>query len=95
MSENEKLKEICDKIGYKNSEYEEYETFEWCIFIDSLEKCNLIPVREIIFTQEFIDKFRDFLYIKNNADIVKVDTLIAPLLNNLDDPVGYLYNLIK
>ena len=52
-----------------------------------------LDVREIIFTEDFIDKLRYELKVihwKDNAYIY-----INKLLEYLDNPVNYLYNLIK
>ena len=87
MSEHEKLKWICDKIGceikiqtYKNNTF--YNRF-W----------NVCDVREIIFTQEFMDKFKEYYY-KEETEIMPTD-YIAPILFHLNNPVDYLHNLIN
>jgi len=50
-------------------------------------------VREIIFTQEFMDKFKEYYY-KEETEIMPTD-YIAPILFHLNNPVDYLHNLIN
>lgn len=100
-TQHEKLKEICDKIGYKSifeyddspedifNQYDRLYFTEW----DKWScKNRIIDVREIIFTQEFMDK-----YVKRIEENLNKDTrLFYTLLEcNLKDPVWYLYELIK
>lgn len=88
MTEHEKLKEICDKIWYNydfiiwNPEWEHITYWKW-------EKWYKVynDVREIIFTQEFMDKFIDKIWI-DNIDFKEI------LFKKLDNPVEYLYNLL-
>ncbi len=84
MTEHEMLKAICDKIGFE-SEFEFDETFikEWSYIFD-----EIVDVREIIFTQEFMDKFNQYRYYKDIYPKEGFD-----LMKNLDNPVDYLYNL--
>lgn len=103
MTEHEKLKEICDIIWYdillcgssfwwytkeqneklyRHAYYNTtYNEFHRNICWNKSMECN---VREIIFTQEFMDKFRDYRPLAN----------IWCILNNLDKPVDYLYNIL-
>lgn len=116
MTEHEKLKIICDEIGYKyrvkttqaikspfyyNTQAKEFwydfaitktdirVNRSW-IHIDYTEyEFIVLDIREIIFTQEFMDKFE-----------AKYENLSwkywqSALLKNLDNPVEYLYNTIK
>ncbi len=93
MNEHEKLKWICDKIEHENKNYEEYETLNWCVYIDSIKNCNLISVREIIFTQEFINKFLNYKYTWDPA--MECTKFRIDLSYETDNIVNYLYNLIK
>jgi len=91
MTEHEKLKEICDKIGY-NTSFEKtiklpYVFWKW--FSQKLyEDIELNPI-EIIFTQEFMKK------LKNNTNIDFEYMIECEFMELLKDPVDYLYNLIK
>lgn len=90
MSEHEKLKEICDKIGYEVSY-----RYDLCNF----HKTNdiwyeeiILNVREIIFTQEFMNNLKDYC---EEQDIDFKD-LWMYLLDNLTHPISYLnYILIN
>ena len=92
MTEHEQLKEICDKINHTAPNWTQINYSQWMglyyteIDWDELEDYPLCEdVREIIFTPEFMEKF-----------ITKKPTWHAcNLLQNLDNPVQYLYNLIK
>jgi len=83
MEEHEKLKAICDKIGYEFWDMK-YELDQWYY-------------KQIIFTQEFMDKF---LLIRKDWKLKTIPCLSLKwtfyewLMENLDDPVPYLYNLI-
>lgn len=95
LSEHEKLKAICDKIGY--DEYEiYYAKKDWMWFLSDWyyrELDNwlqeLINIREIIFTEEFMDKFEANCF--NLSGKYWESALIRWNLNN---PVDYLYSLI-
>ena len=85
-----KLKYIFDIIWYDSKEFfynEEfwsfYELIDWWFF--------RLSDKDIIFTQKFIDKVRDYMN-KIDYDSRSRENL---LLSNLNDPVSYLYNLIK
>ena len=85
-TEHEKLKEICDKIWY-NSEYFDWMwQASWSYFHI---QWSIIDVREMIFTPEFMDKF--FPYSKASS----LWEFAEELFENLDNPVKYLYDLIK
>lgn len=86
MTEHKQLKEICDKIWY-----EVFESNDWYWH---LYKCwNIIlDVREIIFTQDFMDKLYQFIEHDEPLSFLEYWNW---LLHNLDNPVQYLYNLIK
>jgi hypothetical protein len=98
MTKHEQLKEICDKIGYNNPEfvfnnlfYRKYNTEIWSEDLSLYN--NILNVREIIFTKEFMDKWIDYRLKDNLHEDVRDELVI--LLNNLDNTVEYLYNLIK
>lgn len=101
-TEHEKLKEIADEIGYDYlSKWIEYDDtycdeFEWPIWfwIDQRYREVQINVREIIFTQEFMDKY--IKYTEKNWIIApsKYKTFLIDLHKNLDNSVDYLYNTI-
>lgn len=94
MTEHEKLKAICDKIGYdywndwhedKHEFWYEYWSEWYYIFYN---------VREIIFTQEFMNKFEDYYY-KEISDGEDYDyDLLTLVKSELDNPVDYLYSLL-
>ena len=75
------LKDICYLIGY---EYETCYCYECC-------KYN---VREIIFTQDFMDKY--IKYCENQWIIApsKYKMFLIDLHKNLDNSVEYLYNTL-
>ena len=104
MNEYEKLSAICNKIWYKiNSEW--YFSFDdnWNLWIlNRLDDRYLLSI-QIIFTKKFMNKLDDFIidcypalcvpicgWKQEMLDIIKVE-----LCNNLDNPVDYIYNLIK
>ena len=85
MSEHEKLHKICKQIGY-----DAWIPLDW-VFKDVNWK---VDVREIIFTQEFMDAYRKY-YIDNFIEWFQIESMYFQLLqNNLDNPVDYLYSLI-
>ena len=88
MTEHEKLKAICDKIGYEPIYYW-YKTLKR-YYKDWKGEAG---VREIIFTQEFMERLK--LYHWNNivSDVLYEHKMLQ-LFDNLDNPVDYLYNLI-
>jgi len=91
MNEHEQLKEICDKIWYKIDD-EIMEIWNWEEFIDTdwATYAHTLNSREIIFTQEFMDKFKNHC-LKKDWQIFFYEWLMT----NLDNPTQYLYNLIK
>jgi len=92
MREYEKLKAVCDLIEYE-SEYWNTDVspnwfYKWnCCWTEDID------VREIIFTQEFMDKLEK--YLEERDWIVERDPLYYFLMKNLNDPVDYVYNLSK
>mgnify|MGYP007057166854 CR=1 FL=1 len=92
MTEHEQLKIICDKIWYK-IEWQWYFDFDLWFTIISRWFDKPLDVREIIFTQEFMEKYISYTFSKcSKYDITYVWYW---LLNNLNNPVEHLYNLIK
>ena len=93
MTEHEKLKEICEMIGYKTWMYKyvlpdlSIHRPEWLSWFNIKR-----DVREIIFTQEFMDKFFPNI---NMGLMTSHNEFSYELLHNLNNPVDYLYNLIK
>lgn len=78
MTEHEKLKEICDLIGF------EYELpWDW----------DYQPVKLTIFTQEFIDTFWTYIFLNNKSDYWYTN-FTGNLMENLDNPTQYLYNTL-
>lgn len=102
MNEHEKLKQICDTIGYeyKNRYYfwDKYLIEEE--FIDGFWLNNRnVNVREIIFTNEFMGKFN--MYLLHNQlqwpmakKFSKLAQIQCFMFDNLDNSVNYLYNLL-
>ena len=93
-TEHSKLKEIADKIGY------EIRIYKYVVPDLSIHKPEWLSwfnikkdVREIIFTQEFMDKF--FEYTKKNTKYKNPTGIFFHLMEHLDNPVDYLYNLLK
>ena len=87
-TEHEQLKEICDLIGY------EYYSEVWndaecinCRDYNETDTFRQVNVVEIIFTQEFMDKVLEY---QDEVFVVFAEWL----LDNLDNPVSYLYNLL-
>ncbi len=90
-TEHEKLKEICDKIGYDTN----IELYNW--FYETSEQ-KRVNVREIIFTQEFMKCFlklyrKEHLTIENS--IYRWKKFERLFYNHLDNPVDYLYSLLE
>ena len=85
LTEHEKLKWICDKIWY--------ETYfkNWTLYWVDDKTHYFWNVRELIFTPEFWEKFENYAY----DNIWWIWTIRIDIFNNLDNPIWYLYNLIK
>ena len=96
LTVHEQLKEICDKIGYQMPWKLRYSNESWYWNISTLA---ITDEREIIFTDEFITKFVDYYRHSDNIKIEPCNSLTWTfykwLINNLDNPCLYLYNLIK
>ena len=87
MTEHEKFIEICDLIEYKiPSHFHIMYSYIRCIHSD-----NHIDVREIIFTQEFMNKLIDY---DNYMSLELIDEIRRDILFHLNDPVQYLYNTL-
>ena len=90
MTEHEKLKEICDKIWYENYILEQirwWYIYKWSEWIE-------LDVIEIIFTQEFMDKLDTYLWEKD-LWFCRHDLSSELIWKHLNNPVEYIYNLIK
>lgn len=88
MTDHEKLKRICDYIWYKTSRYDDE---LWFFSTDELEWTNrTINVREIIFTQTFMDKYKEKVVHRYAQPHFAHQLTIT-----LDNPIKYLYNLIE
>ena len=107
FGKHERLKFICEKIGYENIDYSDrwYKNEDWWNYTLNkyefdLQDFRKLDVREIIFTQEFMDKFTTIdMRRKWNIEPIPcssiTETFNQLLMKNLDNPVDYLYNLIK
>lgn len=105
MNEHELLKKICDKIGYETTEMWEVLFDEHDIeYIRNDNKCFIkANVREVIFRQDFMDKFIAY---RGNWNLASspyeslIGTFAKDLLWsidrdwNLNNPVKYLAELI-
>ena len=84
MTEHEKLKEICDLI--------EYESWYW----DTIRRWYIykweeeLDVREVIFTQEFMDLLEQYFNIEHNFDDIRYN-----IISHLNNPVQYLYDTLQ
>lgn len=91
MTEHEKLKQICDKIWYKYWNFQKWKFMRF--WYDNIQE----SVKEIIFTQEFMDKYFYYYRDKNNYNFTLHWELWTKQLifRNLNNPVEYLYNLLE
>lgn len=104
MIEHEKLKAICYKIGY-NPVYPYNDIVNTYYDIVDEKHTRRLDVREIIFTQEFMDKF--IAYRKNwNLEPYPIESLIWTFAKellwwieerkwHLNNPTEYLFNLLE
>jgi len=93
MTEHEKLQAICDKIWYKIWSWYETKWNNWYQIWVKCDYCNgweRIDSREIIFTPEFMNKYAKYFY----DEFFWMWNEIALILDSLDNPVDYLYDLI-
>jgi len=109
MESHEKLKLICDKIWYNTSfwfqteEEDEYNEFTWYYkYYKWPWYTRQVNVIEIIFTPEFIEKMNKFYLIildkkakSQEESLWLITNYLLWYFSHLDDPVEYLYNLIK
>lgn len=113
LSEHEKLKAICDEIGYEviNNSYIKYKKWDiptwvqdW--YFDTFRSDHediLINVREIIFTQDFMDKYKKYFLTKSIFSYMRLgkredvfDVIIAEMIAfHLNAPVDYLYETLN
>lgn len=93
--EHETLKEICDLIGHEEDciKYAEWEFWYEGEFYKNYTWNGEVDVREIIFTPEFNNKMLD--YLDKNQSLENKMTYALWLMNNLYNPVQYLYNLLE
>lgn len=82
MTEHKKLRAVCERIGYWNIEIRTDDG-------EFITKTYYDP-RSVIFTPEFMEKFFDVCKTEAYQDIAR-----EIVLNHLDDPVSYLYNLLE
>ena len=105
MNEHEKLKIIIDKIWYESKiHYDKnfwytYYIWPYPTFDEPLPNWEIkeVDVREIIFTQEFMSKFigrRKDWKLRPVPCLSLRWSFYEWLMENLDNPVDYLYNLI-
>lgn len=108
MGQHKQLKEICEIIGH-NPGFEFYEIYQqygrcetsWTDEMWDYEWIEVCDVREIIFTPEFMDKYNKYFVssiaerIWGKLDLENVDNYMIHMFSHLDNPVQYLYNLIK
>jgi len=93
MTEHQKLKEICDKIGFEEFNYWD-ECWNWFSeYLDDIDNYRIMDVREIIFTEEFMNKYWGYIYINDLDPWYFI--FIKELMENLKNPVNYLYNQLK
>ena len=102
-TEHEKLEIICKKIWFRYVDYWysftkwNHNLCMWKAFVYKWRKTSP-NVREIIFIQKFKDKYVNYLqkeWIIVYWSEFDYAQFLIELNNNLDNPVSYLYNLIK
>lgn len=87
MNKYEMLKEIAEKIDYKSKYTINTKDFKW-IYENINWSFEEISIQEFIFNQKFMTRFAD--------EIDMTDDEIIELFDiHLDNPIKYLYNLIK
>lgn len=88
-TEHEKLKEICDVIGYKINDSFYYWDKKWTLLSNRWENIAINP-REIIFTKEFMERYLPTVFDwKTDKEVQKFRIMLT---HNLHAPVNYLYN---
>ncbi len=88
-TEYQKLKLICDKIGFENN-YQFMKDWIYCKYWEYIR----INVREIIFTPDFFEKLECYIF-DLTLEWINNDDWELKLLQNLDNPVSYLSNLLE
>lgn len=105
MTEHERLKRICDEIGYEYNDYPKNNIKKDIYFIEWSFKefyWRYLNVRELIFTPEFMEKYCVALWktnyqkmiLENYNERAYLSFFRNELLLNLHDPVGFLDNLL-
>lgn len=100
-TEHNKFIDICNTIKYE-IDTEIYNIWRNFIRDKETKQCTqcfkigiydrITNVREIIYTQEFMEDYFNEFWRNHNEEDEK--SLRLELLENLDDPVSYLYNLL-
>ena len=99
-TEHEMLKEICDLIWYKENRIDYCYVWDYDMianlnsfveFKNSVEEYRILNVREVIFTQDFMDKLALYINKNLNKSYNLWDIILKRHLNN---PTQYLYNLL-
>lgn len=102
MNEHEKLLNICNKIWYKpifwfqREEEDEYNEFTW--FYEYYKwpwYTRKVDVREIIFTQPFMDKLREAMIERWYQETWYEFHMMQLVTRYLKDPVDYLDYILK
>ena len=92
MNDHQILKRICDDIWYEYQEYGFYFKEDLLKF----ERCKLLAdVREIIFTEEFINKFMFKLAVDKELFEVESRKRCEKIIYHLNNPVEFINNLLK
>ena len=96
MTEHENFKEICELVGYEWNWQILNTKYKWDKFSSNYDIFS--NVREIIFTPEFKRKFISYYYrviCKEEFELLcTADEIMDEILDHLDDPVSYLYNIL-
>ena len=90
MIEHEKFKIICDKIWFLVDYH--YDKDDWFYDYNVIWEAETINLRIIIFTQEFMNKYKQYAWKIN--DSYKYYDFLSEITLWLDNPVEYLYNLL-
>ena len=98
MQEHEQLKWIADKIGYESIRYKFKPKYLWYIDVED-KTFRRIDVREIIFTPEFRVKCIEWIHkYRHKEDFelsMQAEEDFDNVMQHLDKPVEYIYNLLK
>jgi len=93
-TEHEQLKYICDKIWY---EYDINKEVVWTDYMWYPIDVNIkLNAREIIFNQEFMDKFTGYICKDLDNEECSIDAWNKweKIIYHLDNPTLYIYNLL-